>query len=116
MCQVTGIDETFGAIHITADGQTVPAADKKAPGKKAAGKPDLLDLATNVYCTCSATRKVFKGFSFKLVAKEAATKNNIHRVQLQARHISQLQLADKKRWEIFLVSCSRTNKILVSIE
>ena len=75
VCQVTGIDETFGAIHITADGQTVAAADKKAPGKKAAGKPDLLDLAT-MSTAPAPPHKVFKGFSFKLVAKEAATQKH----------------------------------------
>ena len=61
VCQVTGIDETFGAIHITADGQTVPAADKKAPGKKAAGKPDLLDLATMSTAPAPPHKKCSKG-------------------------------------------------------
>ena len=61
VCQVTGIDETFGAIHITADGQTVAAADKKAPGKKAAGKPDLLDLATMSTAPAPPHKKFSKG-------------------------------------------------------
>ena len=61
VCQVIGIDETYEAIHITADGQTVAAADKKAPGKKAASKPDLLDLATKSIAPAPPHKKLSKG-------------------------------------------------------